>query len=466
MTAVDEIDFLRFNMDSRFSTERTYPTMKRTTRTLAAAALTATISAFALTSCSASEGNPGADSQTLNVAFWDYGPAAQTNNQALADGFEAANPGVKVDLTPVAGENWGNYYANVATSIAAGKRPDLMLISGEGAQFVTNNDLILPINDYLKNDPDAQAIEDGIAPGLIDGFTVDGEVVTLANQWNDMVIYYNTDVFAAAGIAPPAADWTWDDFATTAAALTKDTDGDGEPEQYGFTWASNEIFPGIMPWVANAGGNLTDDAVCTPTVDTPQVTEAVSFLNDLITKKVAPAPMPMSDVFTRFQNGTIAMFGAGRWPIGTFVPAGFTSFDIQLYPTGDTYKTVFGGAGYPILKSSANPDLAWQFQKFTVSQDIQDKIVGTPDAPGDSIPSLRSAAATMSTEGVPPTNSDLFYGSIDDYDTLVPYPAPTNYSEYEAAVLRNLQLIFAGEVPVDQGLANMQGELESIVTCN
>ncbi|GAA2231423.1 sugar ABC transporter substrate-binding protein [Herbiconiux moechotypicola] len=439
--------------------------MKRTTRKLAALSIAATISAATLTACSAGGGSD-ADSNSLNVAFWDYGPAAQANNKALAEGFEAANPGVTVELTPVAGENWGSYYANVATSIAAGNRPDLMLISGEGAQFVTNNDLILPINDYLENDPDAQAIQDGIAPGLIAGFTVDEQVVTLANQWNDMVVYYNTDVFAAAGLEAPSADWTWDDFEATAAALTKDTDGDGEPEQYGFTWASNEIFPGIMPWVANAGGNLTDDAVCTPTVDTPEVSEAVGFLNELIEKKIAPAPMPMSDVFTRFQNGTIAMFGAGRWPIGTFVPAGFTAFDIQLYPTGETYKTVFGGAGYPILKSSANPDLAWEFQKFTVSEDIQNAIVGTPEAPGDSIPSLRAAADTISEVGVPPVNSDLFYASIDDYDTLVPYPAPTNYSEYEAAVLRNLQLIFAGEVGVDEGLATMQGELESIVTCS
>jgi ABC-type glycerol-3-phosphate transport system substrate-binding protein len=439
--------------------------MHRTPRSIAAVTVTAVLTAAALTSCSASDSTTS-DSKTLNVAFWDYGPAAETNNQALADGFEAANPGVTVTLTPVAGENWGTYYANVATSIAAGNRPDLMLISGEGAQFVTNNDLILPINDYLESDPDAKAIQDGIAPGLINGFTVDEQVVTLANAWNDMVVYYNTDVFSASGIEPPTADWTWADFEKTAAALTKDTNGDGEPDQYGFTWASNEIFPGIMPWVANAGGNLTDDAVCTPTVDTPEVSKAVTFLNDLIEKKIAPAPMPMSDVFTRFQNGTIAMFGAGRWPIGTFVPAGFTAFDVQLYPTGDTYKTVFGGSGYPILKSSANPDLAWEFQKFTVSEDVQADIVGTPDAPGDSIPSLRSAAATMSTEGVPPANSDLFYSSIDDYDTLVPYPAPTNYSEYEATVLRNLQLIFAGEVGVDEGLATMQGELEPIVTCS
>ena len=426
-------------------------------------AVTALIGA-SLTGCSSSKGSSSGD-QSLEIAYWNYGPAAEQINKSTADAFTATHPGVKITLTPVAGENWGTYYANVATLIASGKRPDLMTISGEGAQFVHANKLVLPVNKYLDKDPDAKALLADIAPGLINGFKVKGDIVTLTYGWNDMVIYYNTDVFKKDGVAPPSADWTWDDFKATAKKLTRDTNGDGKPDQYGFTWASNEIFPGIMPWVANSGGNLTSDDVCQATADTPQVNKAVSFLEGLITDGIAPAPMPMSDVFTRFQNGQIAMFGAGRWPIATFLPAGFKSFDIQLYPKGDTYKTVFGGGGYPILRSSKNPDLAWEFQKFTVSDAIEKQYVGTPDKPGDSIPSRRSAAQTISKVGVPPANSDLFYDSIDKNPTLVPYPAPAKYSEFESTVLRYLQLIFAGETSVPDGLKKMQGELSSIVTC-
>ena len=158
------------------------------------------------------------------------------------------------------------------------------------------------------------------------------------------------------------------------------------------------------------------------------------------------------------------MFGAGRWPIATFLPK-FKDFDIQLYPKGDTYKTVFGGSGYPILKSSKNPDLAWKYQKFTVSNDIEKQYVGTPDKPGDSIPSRRSLSQTISKVGVPPANSDLFYNSIDNYPTLVPYPAPAKYSAFESTVLRHLQLIFAGEKSASDGLKDMQAELSTIVTC-
>jgi multiple sugar transport system substrate-binding protein len=432
----------------------------RTIALLCAAALAVIPSA----ACSKNDSGSKDGDKALDIVYWNYGPAAESGNKATADAFMTANPGTKVTLTPVTGENWGTYYANVATLIASGKRPDVMVISGEGAQFVHANNLVQPINDYLEKDAEAKTLTGDIAKGLIDGFTVKGDVITLTYGWNDMVVYYNTKVFKDAGVEPPKADWTWEDFEATAKKLTKDTNNDGKPDQYGFTWASNEIFPGIMPWVANANGNLTSDDVCSATADTPPVNKAVSYLENLIKTGVSPAPMPMSDVFTRFQNGQIAMFGAGRWPIATFLPK-FKDFDIQLYPKGDTYKTVFGGAGYPILKSSKNPDLAWEYQKFTVSEDIEKQYVGTADKPGDSIPSRRSLAQTISKVGVPPANSDLYYDSIDKYPTLVPYPAPAKYSAFESTVLRHLQLIFAGEKSVSDGLKDMQAELSSIVTC-
>jgi len=418
-----------------------------------------TLAAAALTGCS---GSPAKDANTLNVAYWDYGPAAETGNQAIADGFTKANPDITVTLTPVAGDNWGGYYANLATLIASGKKPDLAFTASEGIKFLAQNNLVVPVNDYLDQ-ADNATLKDDIAPALLQSFAFDGKITAIPNGWNDMVIYYNTAAFDAAGVAYPSSDWTWDDFKTTAEALTVDKDGDGKTDQYGFTWASNEIFPGILPWVANADGNLVNDDVSDATADTAPVKKAVQFLEDLITEGTAPAPSPMGDIFTAFQNGSVAMFGGGRWPSATFLPAGFTDWDIQLYPTGDTYKTVAGAAGYAILTSAADPDVAWEFQKYTVSAEVQDAQIGTADAPRDSIPSLRSTAQKTVDAGIPPASGQLFYDSVDKYPALTPFPAPAKYSEYEATVLRYTQLIFAGEVSVDDGLAQLQTDLSAVI---
>jgi multiple sugar transport system substrate-binding protein len=124
---------------------------------------------------------------------------------------------------------------------------------------------------------------------------------------------------------------------------------------------------------------------------------------------------------------------------------------------------VAGAAGYAIMTSAADPDLAWALQKYTVSEAVQDALIGTPEAPRDAIPTLRSTAEKTVAAGIPPDNGAIFYGSVDDYPTLTPFPAPARYSEYEATVLRHLQLIFAGEVPVQEGLDALQAELTTVM---
>ena len=399
-------------------------------------------------------------SGSLNIAYWNYGPAAETGNKAIADGFMAVNPGVKVTLTPVAGENWGTYYANLATLIASGEHPDIALTASEGIKFLAQNGLVVPVNKFLDSDTEAQALKADIAPALLDSFGYKGQITALPYGWNNMVVYYNKKVFADAGVQAPTADWTWQQFHDAAKALTK-KDASGKTVRYGFTWTSNEIFPGILPWVANAGGNLVNDDVSAPTANSAPVVEAVTFLKGLIDEGIAPAPNPMGDIFTAFQNGSIAMFGAGRWPSPTFLGNGFTDWDIQLYPKNKTYKTVVGSAGYAILTSAPDQNLAWALQKYTVSQKVQDALIGTPQAPRDSIPTLRSTAQKTVAAGIPPDNAKLFYDSVDNYPALTPFPAPAKYSEDEATVLRHLQLIFGGETSVQAGLDALQQELST-----
>lgn len=411
------------------------------------------------------EPTSGAQGGELQFLFWNWGPDAEPGWRSIADEFEAENDGVSIALTPVAGDNWGSYLSNAATMIAGGASPDLIYTATEGVKFLLQNDMILPIDDLVAADADAQAIVDDMAPNLVDGMRADGSLYALPYAWNNMVIYYNTDRFTEAGLDAPSADWTVEEFVETAKALTEDTDGDGRADRYGFSWASNEMFPGVMPWVLNFGGNFATEDLCTATIDTPEVAEAIGFLHGLIhDEQVSPAPAPLAEIFPQFQNGDIAMFGAGRWPLATFLPAGFEAFDIQYYPKAAGQTTLFGVGGFPILKSSANPELAFEFAKFTSSPQIQQRAIGTADAPATDIPALRSVADEIVAAGLLPANSEIFYDSVDAYDAQL-VPAPAAFAEFESTILRNLGLIMAGEVSVADGLAQTQQELDAVVSC-
>ncbi len=430
--------------------------MKGTFRVIAAATVAVGITAVALVGCSSTPSSSSSN-KTIDVAYWNYGAAAVANNKALAAGFEKQNPGTKVDLTPIAASGWGEYYANLATLIASGKHPDLTFISSEGVKFLAQNNLVLPINSYLESDPDADKIKKDIAPGLIKSFSVGMDITALPNSWNDMVLYYNTDLFQKAGIPAPDGSWTWDQFQAAAKKLT--TGG-----VYGYAWTGTEIFPGVLPWVANQGGNFVSDDVCSATADSQPVEKAYTFLDGLIQQVISPTPPDSNTVITDFENGKIAMFGAGRWPLPTLVK-GSVKFDITRFPTGTTYQTVVGAAGYPILKSAKNPDLAWKFQKYSSSIEVQNSLIGTATDPYDSIPSSRTTADKTVAAGIPPANAKLYYDSVDKYPSLTPFPAPEKYSQFESAVLADTQLIFGGNDTVKQGLAQMQKDLEPIVSC-
>ena len=170
--------------------------MKRA-RTLAAVG--AVVASLAVPAAASAQDASGGLSGSLNIAYWNYGPAAETGNQAIADGFIAENPGVTVSLTPIAGENWGTYYANLATAIASGEKPDMAFTASEGIKFLAQNGLVVPINDYLANDPDAAALQGNIAPALLQSFAFGDDITALPQGWNNMIVYYNKGVFDAAG---------------------------------------------------------------------------------------------------------------------------------------------------------------------------------------------------------------------------------------------------------------------------
>jgi multiple sugar transport system substrate-binding protein len=440
--------------------------MKHSTKRIAALVVAAGLTVAGITACGTSGSSNTKASKTIDVAYWNYGAGAVTDNTALKKGFEKKYPGTTVTLTPIAGGGWGEYIANVATLIASGKHPDITFIASEGVKFLDQNNLILPINKFLKSDPEAKKIKADIAPGLLKSFSVNGDIASLPNGFNDFVMYYNTDLFKKAGIPAPTGDWTWPQFEAIAKQLTVTPSGASSPSQYGYAWTGTEIAPGVLPWIANQGGNLVSNDVCKPTANSAPVEATYSFLEGLIKQGIAPAPPASNDLITDFENGKIAMFGAGRYVIPSMLGAGFKSFDITRYPTGSTYQTTLGASGYPILKSSQNPDLAWKFQKYAASAEVQDAEIGTPTAPFDSVPTLRSTAVKTVAAGIPPANTKLYYDAVDNYKTLTPFPAPAQYTQFESAVLQDTQLIFGGNDTVQQGLDQLQKDLGPIVSCN
>jgi ABC-type glycerol-3-phosphate transport system substrate-binding protein len=403
-------------------------------------------------------------SGSINFAFWNYGPDAQPGWEAIIAEFNQEYPDITVNLVSATGNNWGDYLNGVATLIAGGEKLDIMWVATEGVQLLVNQlQIAVPLDDYIERDMEAlQEYFDDVNPQLLEAFQVDGHQYELPYSWNPMVIYYNTVRLEEAGLEPPAADWTRDDFLEYAQALTVDANGDGTPEQYGYAFDNSGLFVSAMPWIYANGGNIVSDDFCTPTVTDPEVEEALQFMHDLIYDyKVAPGPTPLNTLFQSIQTGDVAMIGVGRWALPALFDAEFTEFDIVNWPGNPDQLTEFGIDGFPLLSTSENPEAAWAFIKFMTNSSVQERLVGTVDSPLGNVPARRSVAEQMTQ--FPPPNGMLFYDVLDSPARLV--PAPPRFNEMESIFIRYTGSIFADEMSVADAMDAAQTELSSVVTC-
>lgn len=403
-------------------------------------ALMATISVFASGS---GEDN---SKQSLTVLNWGN-VAEETLAQKSIDDFMAKNPDVTVEQTCVPVVEWTDYITRWSTMITSGNAPDVVCIAFECSQMAQANDLLMPLNDIIENDPELTALVAEYTPAILSGISNGETIYGLPTGTQTMVMYYNKDMFDAAGLPYPTDDWTWEEFYETAKALTKDG-------IYGFG-LSNSYFQ-LVPWWISNGTNLVAEDNNTPTVNNPLMIESVEFLNKLVDEGITPDPIS-SDVYTMFSQGKVAMVGAGRWCLPAWIEAGMNNdnFDCVQWPSNNGSGTVYGGSAWCISSSTDNPDLAVQLLKAFVSREAITALA----ADGQQIPALKSLALDPEIMGTTPDNINALWEAVS---TATVCPAPTYYGDLNVAFMNALEQIFTDQLSVEEALNQVQSRMTAL----
>jgi multiple sugar transport system substrate-binding protein len=429
--------------------------MRKAVRTSIATAAAAAL--LALTACGSAtqSAGPAADgpyaapakdiTATISVSNWGD-PGDKAVYDGVAERFKEKYPNVTVNnnFTPIT--TWTEYVNKLVTQAAAGQAPDVINIATEGVQLGLDNELFAPMDGFLKNDPEAKTLQDSIDPKLLDGFRKDGSTYLMPNTFNTMVIYYNTKMFAAAGIERPSDDWTWDDFLEISKKLTT---GSGANKVYGFAMPYYSF--GITPWLYSNGTSMMSEDLKTAQLTDPKVQKTVEWVRDLATKYgVSPQPKG-SDPYQLFPAGKAAMTGAGHFVTGGFAKAGFSDYDILPWPKGTTKSTVFGAGAFAISKTSKNQELSWEFIKMLTDQQTQKKWA---DA-GSAVPSTKTAASSPEFLSSPKHASE-FYNSLS---YAKPVAAPGAYNVLDPAFMRAMDEIMSGQ-DIGSSLEKAQKDVE------
>lgn len=399
----------------------------------------------ALSSCGADD--PAADASS-GITVMLFGDAEEVAGyREMVDAFEQANGDADVNLSPVASQD--ELMAKLTTAFAGGRPPDVFLLNFRRYGQFAAQDAIEPVQSYLD---ESEALnEDDFSSKALDAFRFDGgDLTCLPQNLSSLVVYYNADLFDAAGVPLPEEGWTWDNFLTAAQALT----GDGN---YGLGVEPSIIR--IAPFAWSNGGDIVDDPddpqTLTLTSD-PATREAVDWFLDLqlIHGVVPPDAEEQSESSeARFLRGTLGMYLSSRVAVPTLRTIEGFEWDVAPLPVAP------GGEPASILHSDAYcmsaglPDHAdaWRFIEFAMSVQGQEILA----ASGRTVPSRLDAAASdvFLEPDLPPRSAQVY---LDAEPHLRATPRTATWSRVEREANALLEEVFYGRVPREEGLRRLE----------
>lgn len=230
------------------------------------------------------------DKITVNVVAAQYGTKTADWWKGFEANFEKANENIDLVVDVI---SWNDIKTVVDTRIANGEQPDLLNIDLFAAY--QNEDLLLPVQDWVSEETYAKFYKSFLAES-----EVDGTVWAVPDLASARAMYVNTDILAAAGVEIPT---TWAELKAACEAI-KAYNPDIYPWGVDMTTDEGQACFAYYTW--NNGGGFVD-AEGNWTLNSPENVEAVEFVVDLI-----KSGLTNSDPTTETRYDLQDLFAAGK----------------------------------------------------------------------------------------------------------------------------------------------------------
>jgi multiple sugar transport system substrate-binding protein len=310
---------------------------------------------------------PAAAQQTVQYWYHFDNPEQTKIMDSLVADFQAKNPGITVNAQNIP---WNNYYDRLYTTIAGGKAPDVAMVKLANQPQLIEMGALEPIDAQVASWAGKADLGDNLLE-LNKGH--DGKQYYLPLQYVVIYLYYRADLFAKAGLTPPA---TCEDFVNAAKKLTVPAAANGGTPQFGFGMrggrgGQDNWGPFVLSQVALKPAELT----------TPKAIAANQFYIDLMrTHKVVPPSAPndgFNEIINGFKSGQTAMIfhhiGSSKTMHDTH---GDKVSAVPVPACGGKRWTSFGDESNAMFKASSVKPAAWKWMAYLSERDGNVKFVG------------------------------------------------------------------------------------------
>ncbi|HRX87498.1 MAG TPA: sugar ABC transporter substrate-binding protein [Phycisphaerae bacterium] len=353
-------------------------------RRVAPAAVVALTVWAAIAGCAGRESAAVKGRARLTVWAHHGQPAEREALAGIVAAFNAAHPdgpAVAISFFPDR-----QYADKVSIASATGRLPDVVEVDGPYVGPWAAEGLLKPLDGFVDD-----ALRADFLPTIIAQGTFQDCLYALGAFDSALVVYYNRDIIARAGLAPPehvADAWDW---ATFRAALEKAKPYVAVPlalhvDEPGDEWMTYAFAPLI--W--SNGGALIDvqHGRTIGVLDGPQAVAAITKWQRLITDGLAEASSVNPNLFAA---GDAAFDWSGHWMLPAFEQTAGLDFGAMPLPrTGDRSVTSAGSWCWGISRDCRDPAAAWRFIAWLL--DPERGIKPIVEANG-AVPARRSAFA-------------------------------------------------------------------------
>ncbi len=303
----------------------------------------------------------------VTLTFWNgFTGGDRPAYEGLVKQFNDTHPNIQVNMEIMP---WDTLAQKLPAALATGQGPDISTPDyniGTIWQYAKSG-LIAPLDDAYGSGPNQIELS-AMPPKVIDGFKKDGKIYAVPANFATLMLYYDKDLLAAAGIASPPK--TMDEFRADAVKLTK-KDSSGNPSQYGVVLPDHQTIANwpILIWAD--GGDILNDKGCSM-LDDPKTVSAVKSWADLVVSQgISPVGQTGQGSDNLFAAKKTAMEMNGPWAAGQYNTAGI-NYDVAPIPVGSGGPVTLASTVPMVLTaSSKNKDAAYVFFAFWTSKDAQ-----------------------------------------------------------------------------------------------
>lgn len=427
----------------------------------------AAVVSLALTGCSSSDGDtdpgstdPASPAAPVTVTLAGWSLATTPEFQLLADAFHEVNPDITVEVQEY---DATNYDTQMIADLAAGSAPDIY-VQKNLMNFFTyqNGGQLMDVSDV------ASSYDENVSGLGLESYQVDGATYAIPYRQDSWYLYYNKDLFDAAGVEYPDGSWTWDDYTSTAKELTSGLQGAGSEAlgAYQHTWQSvvqgfalaqtpdADLLSGDYSYVAPYYERSLDlqQSGAQVTYGTA-TTNSLTYQSQFGTQKAAMMPMGSWYVATLIAQQATGDADTFNWGLA---PA--PQFDSSTTDVPVTFGDPTGLGINPGIDES-KVEAAKAFLAFIGGEDAAKALAGigiTPAYTSDAV-----TEAYFALEGVP--SDDLSKFAFSTHDTRPENPLSLDTATIQHILADAHSAIMSESSPVDAAVSEAGARAENEV---